>query len=74
VELGRIKGDIGWREMLERGFFEPQGLQRQIEYAQDGVGSIQSQLAYDHCTAIIIVVLDLAPVKGRRSPRKSFWR
>jgi hypothetical protein len=53
--------------------FELQGLQRQIKYAQDGVGSVQSQLAFDHCRAIIIVVvLDLAPVKGRRSSRKKF--
>jgi len=67
-------GDAGWEEDVRERSFELQGLQRQIKYAQDGVGSIQSQLAFDHCTAIIIVVLDLALVKGRRSLRKSFWR
>ena len=54
--------------------FEPQDLQRQIKYAQDGVGGIQSQLVFDHDTDDIIVVLGLAPVKADEVQEKSFWR
>jgi hypothetical protein len=70
LELGGIKGDAGWREILRERSFEPRDLQRQVKYAQDGVGNFQSQLVFDHCTVIIIVVIRPCPSQGRRSQEK----
>jgi hypothetical protein len=60
------------REGVRERSFEPQDLQRQIKYAQDGVGSFQSQLAFGSLHSHHHSCIRPCPSQGRQSPKKKF--